>query len=119
MPSANGVVTGDPAASVAEPCPTCGEDLGALKRAYERLKAERLEARPPPPDPFHGMSQADLLHQQRRAIKFLKRERRKLREAMGRTGAIEDLYRISEICRQGMHRESRNRMEKLVDRLSR
>ena len=119
MPSANGVVTGDPTASVAEPCPACGEDLGALKRAYERLKAERVEARPPPQDPFHGMSQADLLHQQRRAIKFLKRERRKLREAMGRTGALEDLYRITEICRQGTHRESRERMEQLVDRLSR
>lgn len=103
------------------PCPTCGEDLGALKRTVASLRTALAEAkrRAAVVDLFHGMSQGELLKEQRRAIRYLKKECRSLREALGRTGTREDIYRIIEICRQSANRQSRERMDRLVERLAR
>ena len=73
-------------------CPTCGEDLTGLKRVLAKLRREKIElkAKVHEFEPYRQVATGEvstLVKEQRRAIKYLKKERRALREALGRTGS--------------------------------
>lgn len=97
-------VRSDPTASCAD-CEKLRNRVRLLRGDVKRERAEHRNLRL-------------LTRSQRVAIRHLKNELVAIREALARTGAREELFRIQRILEQSEDRQRRERMDKLVERLS-